>query len=90
MSDIINNRLIPGITIIQIPGHIMLYIGDYKNEHYVIHDLFGTKIKRNNKLYNLIINKVEVTPLSLGKDTKGQSLTERIKSINIIEGVPVE
>lgn len=82
LNDIINHILIPGITIIQIPGHIMLYIGEYKNEHYVIHDFFGKTIKRNNKVYNLIINKVEVTPLSLGQE--GQTLTDRIRSINQI------
>ncbi len=82
LNDIINHILIPGITIIQIPGHIMLYIGEYKNEQYVIHDFFGKTIKRNNKVYNLIINKVEVTPLSLGQE--GQTLTDRIRSINQI------
>jgi hypothetical protein len=82
LNEIINHILIPGITIIQIPGHIMLYLGEYMNEHYVIHDFFGTKNKKNNKIYNLIINKVEVTPLSLGQE--GQTLTDRIRSINQI------
>jgi hypothetical protein len=86
LNEIFKNGLKAGITTIQIPGHIMLYIGDYKNEHYVIHDLFGVNIRVNNRRYYLIVNKVEVTPLSLGKDAKDGSLYDRIKNINMIEG----
>jgi len=32
LGEIVKNRLKPGITVIQIPGHIMLYVGDYKND----------------------------------------------------------
>ena len=90
LRDIVQKDLKAGVTTIQMPGHIMLYIGEYKDEHYVIHDLFGATIKRNNKLYNLIINKVEVTPLSLGKETKSGSFIDRIRSINLIKEASFE
>ena len=90
LNEIFKNGLKVGITTIQIPGHIMLYIGDYKNEHYVIHDLFGANIRVSNRKHYLIVNKVEVTPLSLGKDAKDGSLYDRIKNINRIEGGSIE
>jgi hypothetical protein len=87
LRDVVNNYLKHGITILQMPGHVMLYLGYYDNQHYVIHDFFGTRVNENRKLYDLIVNKVEVTPLSLGEHTKSGSLLDRVRSISIIEEV---
>lgn len=67
----------PGITLIGMNRHIMLYIGERKGMPYVIHQVFGFRSGKRMA----ILKKVAVTGLEAGKRSRN-SLKQRIKSIN--------
>ena len=58
------DKLKPG-TALYMAGHVMLYLGKYKGEYYMIHDLSGFYEKINNKMVFKNVWEVAVTPLSL-------------------------
>lgn len=50
--------------LIYIPGHVMMYIGDFEGQPYVIHDVKGLGyIKEGGGFYDGELNGVSVTPL---------------------------
>lgn len=67
----------PGVTLLAMPGHIMLHIGERKGKPYVIHQVFGYMEGKKLK----ILNKVSVTGLDAGKRSKGGALKNRIKGV---------
>lgn len=82
--QIINKKCIPGITFFRLDGHIMLYLGSIAETPYVIHSIWAYREKLPAQDRIRMINKVTVSDLSLGKNTKKGSLLERINRINII------
>ncbi|MDR2067217.1 MAG: C40 family peptidase [Endomicrobium sp.] len=70
-----------GITLLYFPGHIMLYLGYFDNNPYVIHSIRGYSGK-NNKIH--ILNKVAVTDLTLGYKSKNRSLLDRTTLMNVV------
>lgn len=68
----------PGITLLGLNGHIMLYIGDRDSRPYVIHQIYGYVERTRLK----VINRVVVTDLSLGRRSKAGPLKNRIRSVN--------
>jgi hypothetical protein len=71
----------PGTTILQLKGHVLLYLGTYKNVPYAIHATYGY---REKVWYGEIlrkVNRVIVSDLSLGEGTKKGSLIKRSLSI---------
>ncbi|MBI5491570.1 MAG: SH3 domain-containing protein [Deltaproteobacteria bacterium] len=68
----------PGITLLGLKGHIMLYIGERDNRPYVIHQVYGYVEKSRLK----VINRVAVTDLDLGRRSKAGPLKKRIRSVN--------
>ncbi len=75
---------VPGATIVQLNGHVLLYLGTYQNIPYVIHATYGY---REKVWYGEIlrkVNRVIVSDLSLGEGTKKRSLLSRIVSIRSI------
>lgn len=72
------SQLMPG-TPLYFPGHVMLYLGQYKNDFYVIHAIAecgaGSCSSSQNSLEIKSLHNVMVTPLSLLR-TNGQSLLE--------------
>ncbi|MFY8273058.1 SH3 domain-containing protein [Pseudoalteromonas sp. SSDWG2] len=59
---VLNNMQVGDL--IYIPGHVMMYIGDYDGEPYVIHDVKGLGyLKDNDEFYDGELNGVSVTPL---------------------------
>jgi hypothetical protein len=70
----------PGITLLQAPGHIMLYLGEYQGRFYVIHDAWGYTDANNNKSI-IKIAQVAVTDLSLEKKNPARSLLEKTTKI---------
>ncbi|HET7267538.1 MAG TPA: SH3 domain-containing protein [Oleiagrimonas sp.] len=59
--------------LIYIPGHVMMMIGRFHGQPYVIHDVLGaTFLDANDKLHHIKLNQVSVTPLLpllIDKDT---------------------
>lgn len=74
------NSATPGITLLALNGHIMLYLGNVNGNYYALHQLFGYYDKDGFRT----VNKAVVTNLELGKDSKMGALKDRIKSINLI------
>ena len=77
----------PGITILRLPGHVMIYLGEVDGKHYVIHDTWGYRDRGplgRPRLKN--IGRVVISELSLGKGGKRGSLIERITHVVIIKG----
>lgn len=77
----------PGITILRLPGHVMIYIGEVDGRHYVIHDTWGYRTKGplgRSELKN--VGRVVISELSLGERGKRGSLIERITHVVIIKG----
>jgi hypothetical protein len=71
-----------GITLLYLPGHIMLYLGHLDQNPYVIHSIRGY-CGKDNKIHTL--NKVAVTDLTLGDKSKNKSLLERITLMSVVK-----
>ena len=67
------------------PGHVMLYIGEYENQHYVIHNKWSYKEIINKEEKETFIKKTIVSDLSLGKNSSEGSLFKRISRIGYIQ-----
>lgn len=69
---------VPGISLIYFPGHIMLYVGSENNKPYIIHSIWGygdDTDESESKTY--LINRVAITTMSVGEDSKKGSLLHR-------------
>lgn len=75
----------PAITILGLPGHVMLYLGELAGKHYSIHAVWGITDRENRVVQ---INKVGVTDLGLGKGSLNGSLLERILYVSAIDLEP--
>lgn len=83
--SVLRDRAIAGATIMQLKGHILLYLGMYEDRPYAIHAAhayrqkmwWGGDIVRE-------VNRVVVSDLSLGENSQKGSLLERIISIRNI------
>lgn len=69
---------VPGITLIGLNGHIMLYLGQIEDRQYAIHSLYRYGDK--------VVNKNIVTDLNLGNGAKSKAFIDRLKGITIING----
>ncbi len=66
---IIEQRGIPYFTLIQAPGHIVLYIGMHNNVPYVLQDVWGLKtVNLLGKAGRIVIGKTVITPLDFGQE----------------------
>ena len=83
-KKIIDNA-VEAITLLTLPGHIMIYIGNENNNPYVIHAIWGTENYTEGKKAISFINKIIVSDLFIGKDTTKGSLLERINNLTILK-----
>jgi monofunctional biosynthetic peptidoglycan transglycosylase len=72
------HRWQPGVTLLRLPGHIMLYLGEEAGRPYAIHAVWGVKDRDGNIMK---IDKVAVTDLDLGHGAKDGSLLERMTDV---------
>ncbi|HMB01933.1 MAG TPA: SH3 domain-containing protein, partial [Spirochaetota bacterium] len=77
------DRLQPFLSLLYLdaPGHIMLYLGRYRDNYYVIHNKWSYHNKNNKKIP---IKKIIVSDLQLGKGSRKGSLLTRIKRFGTI------
>ena len=84
-SKEIISKTTPAISLLYLPGHIMLYIGNEKDTPYTIHAIWGTEHFVNKKESVVsFINKVVVSSLNIGENTSKGSLLQRIKKVNTL------
>ena len=84
-NEEIISKATPAISLLYLPGHIMLYIGTENNTPYIIHAIWGTEhfISKKESVVSFI-NKVVVSNLSIGEGTSKGSLLQRIKKVNTL------
>jgi len=73
-----------GITLLRMKGHIMLYLGSANGVPYVIHAIWGYRQKDKRREVMRVVNRVVVTSLSLGKDTRAGSFLDRIDTARVM------
>lgn len=81
----------PFVTLVGMPGHIMLYVGQYQGKAVVYHDMWAARtILSNGEQGRLIVGKVLVSSLKPGVEhsevNKVGTLLDRVKNITIIPG----
>ncbi|MFC3094050.1 glycoside hydrolase [Alteromonas sediminis] len=73
--------------LIYIPGHVMMYIGDYQGEPYVIHAVKGLGYNNDQgQFYSGTLNGVSVTPLLPLRTSQETSYLDRIYNIKRLYG----
>ena len=85
---LIKDKAVPFKTLLYKKGHILLYLGTYKDEIIVLHNAWGIKTKLNGVEGRFVIGKPVFSTLSFGKglsdyDESSEILTN-LKSMNII------
>lgn len=64
------------------PGHVMLYIGEYNGEHYMIHNFSGFYKKGEDGKYKYYKSRqVMVTPVTIGSNENGKTYLEEIATV---------
>ncbi|MDD5101120.1 MAG: NlpC/P60 family protein [Syntrophales bacterium] len=76
---------IGGVTILQLKGHIMLYLGEIDGNPYVIHSVWGYREPDLLEDRVRVIGRVAVTDASLGEGSQKGSLLERILTIRNVD-----
>lgn len=86
--QIIKEKAIPFETLLYKKGHIVLYVGIYKDEVVVFHNTWGIKTKEGKKEGRFIIGKPIFSTLKVGSNLKNYDkdaeLLKNIQSMNII------
>ncbi len=83
--EVLLHQGIGGLTLVGMPGHIMLYLGMVDGRPYAIHAFWAYREKGEGEDIVRVVNRVAVTDLSLGKDSQRGSLLERTKTIRILQ-----
>lgn len=88
-KDFIIKNAIPFQTLIYLPGHIMIYVGEKNNEPLIFHNMWGVKTLDSDGNYGRnIIGKAAVTTLNPGIELDNYmdkySVLRRIKSITML------
>lgn len=78
-------QALPGASILQLKGHVLLYLGMFENRPYAIHETHGYSQKQRWGPDTVReVNRAIVSDLSLGEGSKKGSLRDRIISVRVI------
>jgi cell wall-associated NlpC family hydrolase len=82
-ENIIRAKAIPFFTLLGLPGHIMLYIGERNGKLYVFHDTWGLHTWNDGRA---VIGGTVITPIRLGEGyiNVKASLLQRVTSLAIL------
>ncbi len=84
----IKEKAVPFKTLLHKRGHILLFVGIYKNKIVAFHNLWGIKTKKNAKEGRFIIGRAVFSTLHLGLKQKDYDqdadILKNLKSINIV------
>ncbi len=84
-KELIKDRAVPFMSLIYLPGHIMIYAGLVDGEPAVVHDVWGIKTKNSGRA---MIGRVAITKLDEGFDRSDidskNLLISRAKKLTII------
>jgi hypothetical protein len=81
----------PGISLLRMPGHIMIYLGEYNGKPYAIHDFWAWRTPTGEE-YEIIHRaaRVAVTDLFLGEGSKRGAYIDRLTHITILGNFEVK
>ncbi|MDD3689592.1 MAG: SH3 domain-containing protein [Synergistaceae bacterium] len=81
-KDIIKSQGLPFLTLLGMPGHIMLYIGTCKGEPLVLHNMWGVRTERKGVEGRFIVGRCVLSTLDIGSDhpdhVPGRLLIDRL------------
>lgn len=82
-EDRIKREAIPFQTLIYLPGHIGLYVGQQDGKALMLHNMWGIRIHEYGRF---VVGKTVITTLYAGKELQGfnKSLMSRIQSLTIV------
>jgi hypothetical protein len=84
-ETLLANEGVGGSTLLEMRGHIMLYLGSIDGKPYVIHNIWGyLESGDGNGDTMRIINGVAVTDLELGRGSERGALISRVRSARTI------
>jgi hypothetical protein len=81
---------IPFVTLVRLPGHIMLYLGEYEGRAALLHTLWGVRTRTlAGREGRWLVGKTVITGLAPGMEQDGfflsiSALLERVESMNIL------
>ena len=81
---LLKKNAVEGVTLLGMPGHMMLYLGMDGDVPYVIHELLACRENNGGKIEIRIVNRAVVSDLSLGKGTSAGTYLERLTSARVI------
>lgn len=90
-SDVLAKNAVPFLTLLHLPGHIMLYIGERHGQQYVFHDFWGLHTENIfGQSGRAIVGRTSITPLNFGENYINipRTLLQKVDSMTII-GIPV-
>ena len=86
--SLIKSKAIPFKTLLYKKGHIMLYVGTYKNKITVFHDTWGIKTIKDTVEGRIVVGKPVFSSLKLGayqeSYDKDSEMLRNLKSMNIL------
>jgi hypothetical protein len=85
---ILADAVVAGITTLQFPGHIMLFLGSIDGIPYAIHDLFAYTEPAQPDERLVPINRVVVSSLAIGDGTKKGSFLMRLSAVREVSAEP--
>lgn len=90
--DVIDKAAESGVVILHIPGHIMMYLGrDDKDVPMAVHALsYYLDACEEGGSTTMVVGRVQIGGLELGRDTRKTALLERITKVTVIGKAPNE
>lgn len=84
---IIVEQGVPFFTLLGQPGHVMLYVGTYRGEPLILHNMWGIRTEIDGKEGRFVVGKTVISTLDVGADlphhSEGRLILDRITSLNL-------
>lgn len=72
-KDLLKREGVPFLTLVGLPGHIMLYVGTWRGEPLVMHNMWGIRTEHDGTEGRYVIGRTVITTLDLGSDLPGHA-----------------
>ncbi|HQI01910.1 MAG TPA: SH3 domain-containing protein, partial [Deltaproteobacteria bacterium] len=83
--DALSDNSIGGISILQMNGHIMLFLGNVDRDPYAIHDMRGYSESGPDGERLMVVNRVVVSNLRIGEGTRSGPFLKRLVTVRAFE-----
>jgi len=83
---LLTEKAIPGLTLLSMPGHSLLYLGQFNGQPYAIHSLYAYSQPTWHGELLRLVNRVVVSDLGLGVRTRQGTYLSRLVNVTILDG----